>query len=70
MASLKEILHTLAEGISLTGPAREELHRAIEDHDQAPADDDVSRETEVDTVSGPSKPEPPKGATVPRGAGA
>jgi hypothetical protein len=40
--SLKAILHVLADGISLSGPARDELHRAIEDHDQ-PAD--VSRET-------------------------
>lgn len=32
--NLKEILHVLAEGISLAGPAREELHQAIEDHDK------------------------------------
>jgi len=39
MVNLKEILHILADGISLTGPAREELHAAIDDHDapQAPA---------------------------------
>jgi hypothetical protein len=34
--NLKEILHVLAEGISLTGTARDDLHAAIDAHD-APA---------------------------------
>lgn len=52
MASLKEILHVLADGISLSGVAREQLHADIDAHDQAgelevPGEHtgDVSRET-------------------------
>lgn len=37
MMSLKEILHVLAEGISLTGAARDDLHAAIDAHDAPPA---------------------------------
>jgi hypothetical protein len=32
--NLQEILHLLAEGISLAGPVREEVHQAIEDLDK------------------------------------